>query len=45
MRDEAQEVRERLQRSGARAIGLVAGGVKLKSGHYRRRGYSYGYRY
>ena len=46
-RDEAMEVKNMLQRSGARAIGLVAGGVKVKTGYYRRRGYnySYGYRY
>jgi len=46
-RDEALEVKNMLQRSGSRAIGLVAGGVKIKSGYYRRRGYNYshGYRY
>jgi succinoglycan biosynthesis transport protein ExoP len=38
-RDEAEEVSSRLRRSGARVIGVVAGGVKTGSSYYGRRGY------
>ena len=46
-RGEAQEVSDLLDRSGARVIGVVAGGVKAKRGYNRRRGYNrkYGDRY
>jgi receptor protein-tyrosine kinase len=43
-REDAQEVSDRLGRSGARVIGVVAGGVKASSGYYRKRGYGYSYR-
>lgn len=44
-RGELEEVRSLLNRAGARAIGVVAGGVKTKHGYYHRRGYGYGYGY
>jgi methylmalonyl-CoA mutase cobalamin-binding subunit len=37
--DEAQEVSDLLRRSGARVIGVVAGGVKARRSYYQRRGY------
>jgi polysaccharide biosynthesis transport protein len=37
--DEAEEVADLLRRSGARVIGVVAGGVKARSSYYQRRGY------
>ncbi|MCE5254470.1 MAG: polysaccharide biosynthesis tyrosine autokinase [Actinomycetia bacterium] len=40
-RAEAQEVTERLRRSGARTIGVVAGGVRRRDHSYRRRSYYY----
>ena len=43
--EEAHEVSDLLRRSGARVIGVVAGGMKPRSGYYRRRGYNYGNRY
>jgi polysaccharide biosynthesis transport protein len=44
-RAEAQETSDRLRRSGARVIGVVAMGEKVKSRHYSKRGYyQYGYR-
>jgi succinoglycan biosynthesis transport protein ExoP len=42
-RDEIAQVRGLLQRSGAHVIGVVAGGVRVRRGHYYRRGYYYRY--
>jgi succinoglycan biosynthesis transport protein ExoP len=42
-RDEIAQVRGLLQRAGAHVIGVVAGGVKVRRGHYYRRGYYYRY--
>ena len=42
-REDAQEVSDRLRRSGARVIGVVAGGVKTSGGYHRKRGYGYSY--
>ena len=42
-RGEMEEVRSRLDRAGVRAIGIVAGGVRARTGYYHRRGYGYGH--
>ncbi len=42
-RGELEGVREVLDRTGARVIGVVAGGVKMRRSHYYRRGYHYHY--
>jgi Mrp family chromosome partitioning ATPase len=43
-RDEAREASESLRRAGARTIGVVATGMKMRGGYYLRRGYyRYGY--
>jgi succinoglycan biosynthesis transport protein ExoP len=42
-RDEIAQVHGLLQRAGAHVIGVVAGGVKARRGHYYRRGYYYRY--
>jgi capsular exopolysaccharide synthesis family protein len=42
-RDDIAQVRGLLQRAGAHVIGVVAGGVKLRRGHYYRKGYYYRY--
>ncbi len=44
-KEDAQEVRDLLGRTGVRVIGVVAGGVKKSRGYYRKRGYSHGYGY
>lgn len=40
-RDEITRVREALDRAKAHVIGVVAGGMKARSGYYYRRGYRY----
>jgi succinoglycan biosynthesis transport protein ExoP len=42
-RDEIIQVRGLLERAGTHVIGVVAGGVKVRRGHYYRRGYYYRY--
>lgn len=42
-REEMEEVRNLLDRTGVRAIGVVAGGVKPKGTYYGRHGHQYGY--
>ncbi len=44
-RGEIEEVRDMLRKTGARAIGVVAKGMKAKRGHYYRHGYDYGHGY
>jgi Mrp family chromosome partitioning ATPase/capsular polysaccharide biosynthesis protein len=44
-RGEMEEVRELITRSGVRAIGVVAEGVKTKRSYYYKRRYGYGYGY
>jgi Mrp family chromosome partitioning ATPase/capsular polysaccharide biosynthesis protein len=44
-RGEMEEVRNLMSRAGVRAIGVVAGGVKVRPGYYRKRRYGYGYGY
>jgi succinoglycan biosynthesis transport protein ExoP len=39
-RDEVQRVNEQLSRSGARVIGMVVGGARLKPSTYQKRGYA-----
>ena len=44
VRGEAEEAMKQLRRSGARIIGVVAGGVKTRGGSYHGRSYYYGQR-
>ena len=43
-RDEILQVNEQLSRSGARVIGMVVGGVKIKASPYHKQTYQYSYR-